>query len=110
LLQQFLVDYQNTVLKAQQEVDDGLATYSQSRLQTAFLYRGVEAAIAALRIGAEQYGQGVTSFITLLTAEQNLLQAQNSLAMASANISLGLLTAIFRAPAADGRYVRTAIS
>jgi outer membrane protein TolC len=105
LLQQLLVDYQNTVLKAQQEVDDGLATYSQSRLQTAFLYRGVEAAIAALRIGTEQYGQGATSFIILLTAEQNLLQAQNSL-----DISLRLLTAIFRAPAADGRYVRTAIS
>lgn len=96
LLQQLLVDYQNTVLKAQQEVDDGLATYSQSRLQAAFLDRSVQAAIGALRIGTEQYDQGATSFTTVLTAEQNLLQAQNSLAAASANIPLGL-TAIFRA-------------
>jgi NodT family efflux transporter outer membrane factor (OMF) lipoprotein len=96
LLQQLLVDYQNTVLKAQQEVDDGLATYSQSRLQAAFLYRSVQAAIGALKIATEQYGQGATSFTTVLTAEQNQLQAQNSLATASANIALGL-TAIFRA-------------
>jgi NodT family efflux transporter outer membrane factor (OMF) lipoprotein len=96
LLQQLLVDYQNTVLKAQQEVDDGIATYSQSRLQVAFLYRSVQAAISAFRISTEQYDQGATSFTTVLTAEQNLLQAQNSLAVASANIPLGL-TAIFRA-------------
>jgi NodT family efflux transporter outer membrane factor (OMF) lipoprotein len=96
LLQQLLVDYQNTVLKAQQEVDDGLATYSHSRLQAAFLDRSVQAAIGALRIGTEQYDQGATSFTTVLTAEQNLLQAQNGLAAASANIPLGL-TAIFRA-------------
>jgi NodT family efflux transporter outer membrane factor (OMF) lipoprotein len=96
LLQQLLVDYQNTVLKAQQEVDDGLATYSQSRVQAVILYRSVQAAIGALRIATEQYDQGATSFTTVLTAEQNLLQAQNSLATASANIPLGL-TAIFRA-------------
>jgi NodT family efflux transporter outer membrane factor (OMF) lipoprotein len=96
LLQQLLVDYQNTVLTAQKEVDDGLATYSQSRLQVAFLRRSVQAAIGALRIGTEQYEQGATSFTTVLTAEQNLLQAQNSLAGALANVPLGL-TAVFRA-------------
>jgi NodT family efflux transporter outer membrane factor (OMF) lipoprotein len=96
LLQQLLVDYQNTVLKAQQEVDDGLATTSQSRLQAAFLRRSVQAAIGALRIATEQYQQGATSFTTVLTAEQNLLQAQNSLTGALANSPLGL-TAVFRA-------------
>jgi hypothetical protein len=40
--------------------------------------------------------QGGVSFTTVLTAEQNLLQAQNSLASASANVPLGL-TAVFRA-------------
>jgi NodT family efflux transporter outer membrane factor (OMF) lipoprotein len=96
LLQQLLVDYQNTVLRAQKEVDDGLATYSLSRQQAAFLRRSVQAAIGALRIAMEQYQQGATSFTTVLTAEQNLLQAQNSLVVASANIPLGL-TAVFRA-------------
>jgi NodT family efflux transporter outer membrane factor (OMF) lipoprotein len=95
-LQQLLVDYQNTVLSAQQEVDNGLATYLQSRSQAAFLRRSVEAATGALRIASEQYQQGAVSFTTVLTAEQNLLQAQNSFAGASANVPLGL-TAVFRA-------------
>ena len=95
-LQQLLVDYQNTVLSAQQEVDNGLATYLQSRNQAAFLRRSVQAANGALRIAMEQYEQGATSFTTVLTAEQNLFQAQNSLAGASANVPLGL-TAVFRA-------------
>ncbi|MET4177541.1 efflux transporter outer membrane subunit [Bradyrhizobium sp. LA7.1] len=95
-LQQLLIDYQNTVLSAQQEVDNGLVTYVKSRSQAAYLRRSVEAANGALRIGLEQYEQGGTSFTTVLTAEQNLFQAQNGLAGASANVSLGL-TAVFRA-------------
>jgi NodT family efflux transporter outer membrane factor (OMF) lipoprotein len=95
-LQQLLIDYQNTVLSAQQEVDNGLATYPQSRNQAAYLRRSVEAANGAFKIALEQYEQGATSFTTVLTAEQNLFQAQNSLAGASANVPLGL-TAVFRA-------------
>ena len=95
-LEQLLVDYQSTVLSAQQEVDNGLATFLQSRNQAAYLRRSVQAAEGALRIAMEQYEQGATSFTTVLTAEQNLYQAQNSLAGATANVSLGL-TAVFRA-------------
>ena len=69
---------------------------SAIRNQAAYLRRSVEAANGALRIALEQYEQGATSFTTVLTAEQNLFQAQNSLAGASANVPLGL-TAVFRA-------------
>ena len=68
----------------------------QLRSQAAFLRRSVEAAKGALRIAPEQYEQGATSFTTVLTAEQNLFQAENTLAGASANVRLGL-TAVFRA-------------
>jgi NodT family efflux transporter outer membrane factor (OMF) lipoprotein len=95
-LQQLLVDYQNTVLSAQQEVDNGLATYLQSQNQAAFLRRSVQAANGAFKIALEQYEQGATSFTTVLTAEQNLFQAQSSLAGALANVPLGL-TVVFRA-------------
>jgi NodT family efflux transporter outer membrane factor (OMF) lipoprotein len=112
-LQQLLVDYQNTVLSAQQEVDNGLVTYLQSRNQAEFLRRSVQAANGALRIALEQYEQGATSFTTVLTAEQNLFQAQNSLAGALANVPLGL-TAVFRALGGgwqireDGNFVTAA--
>jgi hypothetical protein len=58
----------------------------------------------------EQYEQGATSFTTVLTAEQNLLRAQSSVAGALANVPQGL-TAVFRAPGGgwqirvDGNFV-----
>ncbi|MVT67296.1 efflux transporter outer membrane subunit [Bradyrhizobium pachyrhizi] len=95
-LQQLLVDYQNTVLKAQQQVDDGISSFLQSRIQVGYLRRSAEAARGALKIGTEQYEQGATDFTTVLTAEQNLFQAETSVATASANVALGA-TAIYRA-------------
>src|SRR5262245_38579545 len=72
--QELLIDYQNTVLKAQQEVEDGIATFFYSREQTEFLQRSVVAAEGALRIALLQYREGILDFTTVLTAEQNLFQ------------------------------------
>ena len=95
-LQQLLLDYQNIVLTAQQQVDNGLSTFLQSRRQVEFLRRSAQAASGALRVATEQYNQGATDFTTVLTAEQNLFQAESNLAVASSNVSLGL-TAVYRA-------------
>lgn len=91
--QESLTNYQNTVLKAQQEVEDGLAVFLDSRDQAAFLQKSVVAAEGALRIAFIQYRQGIADFTTVLTAEQNLYQAQNSLVMAQGNVPLGLISA-----------------
>jgi outer membrane protein TolC len=72
-LQQLLVDYQNTVLSAQQEVDNGLVAYLRSRNQAEFLRRSVQAANGAFRISLEQYEQGATSFTTVVCTE-NLIR------------------------------------
>ena len=49
-LQQYLVDYQNSVLTAQQQVEDGIATFLLSRSQAEYLRRSVAAANGALHI------------------------------------------------------------
>ena len=90
--QELLIDYQNTVLKAQQEVEDGIATFIYSREQAAFLKQSVVAAEGALRIALLQYREGILDFTTVLTAEQNLYQAQNNLVLATGSIALGLIT------------------
>lgn len=95
-LQQYLVDYQNTVLKAQQEVENGISAYLQSRLQAEYLRRSVVAANGALSIAMIEYNLGTRDFTTVLTAEQNLLQAETNLAIAQGNVPLGL-TMIYRA-------------
>jgi NodT family efflux transporter outer membrane factor (OMF) lipoprotein len=90
--QELLIDYQNTVLKAQKEVEDGIATFIYSREQTEFLRQSVVAAEGALRIALLQYREGILDFTTVLTAEQNLFQAQNNLVLATGGIALGLIT------------------
>src|ERR1700730_2705419 len=89
-LQGLLVDYQNTVLKAQQQVENGLTSFLQGREQVDFLRQSVAAANAALGIALLQYNLGTRDFTTVLTAEQNLYTAQNNLAMAEGNVSAGL--------------------
>ena len=95
-LQGLLVDYQNTVLKAQKEVEDGLATYRDSQVQVAYLRQSVAAAEKALEIALIEFTLGTRDFTPVLTAEQNLYTAQNDLAIASGNVSAGL-TSVFRA-------------
>ena len=47
---------------------------------------------AHLRIALLQYREGILDFTTVLTAEQNLYQAQNNLVLATGSIALGLIT------------------
>lgn len=94
--QELLVDYLNTVLKAQQEVENGIALFTQSRFEVEFLSRSVTAAQGALRIALIQYKEGTMDFTTVLLAEQNLFTAENSLALAQGAVPLGVI-ATYRA-------------
>jgi len=94
--QGLLVDYQNTVLKAQQDVENGIALFSQSRSEVEFLIKSVTAAQGALRIAMLQYKEGTMDFTTVLLAEQNLYVAENSLALAQGMVPLGVI-ATYRA-------------
>ena len=91
-----LLDYQNTVLKAQKEVEDGLATFLQSREAAAALQRSVIAARKALDIAVLQYQVGTRDFTTVLTAERNLYDAENNFIVASGGTSNGLVQ-VYRA-------------
>src|ERR1700756_1945597 len=89
-LQTLLVDYQNAVLQAQQQVENSLTSFLQGREQVDFLRESVAAANAALGIALLQYNLGTRDFTTVLTAEQNLYTAQNDLAMAEGSVATGL--------------------
>jgi NodT family efflux transporter outer membrane factor (OMF) lipoprotein len=92
-LQGLLVEYRNVVLKAQQEVENGITEFSQSRAEAAFLQTSVVAATGAFQIALLQYKEGTVDFNVVLNAEENLYKAQNSLAVAQGNIPLGLIKA-----------------
>jgi NodT family efflux transporter outer membrane factor (OMF) lipoprotein len=89
-LQELLVDYQNSVLTAQKQVEDGLATFVEGRKAVDDLRASVAAANAALGLAFIQYQLGTRDFTTVLTAEQNLYTAEIDLATAEGNVSSGL--------------------
>src|SRR5260370_12760175 len=95
-VESLLVDYQNAVLKAQQDVENGLTSFLQGREQVDLLRESVAAANAALGIALLQYNLGTRDFTTVLTAEQNLYTAQNNLAMAEGGVPSGLAS-VYRA-------------
>ena len=68
------------VLKAQQEVEDGLSATSSSRARRSEYLRKSAAAAEARSGSRSSNSNGTRDFTTVLTAEQNLYAAQNNLA------------------------------
>jgi NodT family efflux transporter outer membrane factor (OMF) lipoprotein len=91
-LQALLSNYQTVVLKAQREVEDGLSGFLNGRQQVAYLRLSVAAARSALSVATSEYQLGSRDFTTVLTAEQNLYQAEISLASAQGSVAVSLTT------------------
>jgi NodT family efflux transporter outer membrane factor (OMF) lipoprotein len=89
--QELLLNYQNLVLKAQQEVEDGLAAYLRSRERAELLARSADSAKNALELAVLQYQGGIADFTTVVTAQQALLATQDSLASSLGDTANGLV-------------------
>src|SRR5512138_2032062 len=68
--QQAVLNYQNTVLLAQREVEDGLATFVQQQRAVTHLDKAAGAARRSTRLAVVQYTGGQADYTTVLTAEQ----------------------------------------
>jgi NodT family efflux transporter outer membrane factor (OMF) lipoprotein len=89
--QALIADYQNTVLSAQQEVEDGLIGFLNAQQRTDFLELSAAAAKRSLDLATLQYREGIADFTTVLLAEQNLLQQQDALAVSQGDIPTFLI-------------------
>ncbi len=89
--QELLVTYLNTVLSAQQDVEDNLTGFLRSEEEAGSLAESAEAAQSSLKLAVIQYREGITDFTTVLTAQQFLLSVEDSLATAMGNISTFLV-------------------
>lgn len=94
--QELLLAYQNTVLQAQQEVEDSLVAFLQSQAQAKFLAESAAAAQRSVDLAILQYREGITDFTTVLTAQQSLLTQQDNLATTVGDIALNLV-GVYRA-------------
>lgn len=94
--QEAILSYQDTVLRAQREVENALIAFLNARRRAEFLEQSCAAAKRSLDLAVIQYQQGMTDFTTVLTAEQELLTQQNNLAVTQGDISLNLVS-LYRA-------------
>jgi NodT family efflux transporter outer membrane factor (OMF) lipoprotein len=89
--QEAAITYQRTVLNALHEVDNALTAYDAEQRRRDRLERAVEENRRAVRLAQERYAQGVADFLSVLTAEQNLLAAEQQLTNSVTNVSTDLV-------------------
>jgi NodT family efflux transporter outer membrane factor (OMF) lipoprotein len=94
--QELVVAYQNTVLRANKEAEDGLVTFLRSQRRSRLLDEGVIAAKKARAIVVFQYEQGAVDFNRYAVIERDLVTQEDLAAQARGEISQGLIT-VFRA-------------
>jgi NodT family efflux transporter outer membrane factor (OMF) lipoprotein len=94
--QELIFGYQDTVLRAQQEVEDGLTAFLKAQNRLVSLEQAAEAAKRSADLALIQYREGATDYTTVLTAQQALLSQQDSLATGQGNVPEALI-AIYRA-------------
>lgn len=96
LFQQTLLNYQNTVLKAQQEVQDFITQYIQAKQTVKILTKANRSALASTKLAIIRYKEGETIYTTVLDSQREQLQVQSSLVQAKGDIDLAL-AGLFRA-------------
>jgi outer membrane protein TolC len=94
--QQQLVDYQNTVLEAAREVEDGLVGYLKSQEATAFARNAAAAAQRSADLAMTQYREGAVDYQRVLEAQRSLLQEQITLTQSRSSIATNLI-ALYKA-------------
>lgn len=96
VLQQALLGYQQAVLQAQREVEDGLSGFVGAQRTAAALRRAVAASRRAAAVALTQYEQGQTDYTTVVTSQRMLLMQEDHLAQAEAEIPMKLIS-VYRA-------------
>ena len=100
--QELVATYQNTVLNANQEVENGLVQFLRAQERTRSQAAGVNDAAKAVNIVLAQYAAGTVDLTRVTLLQQNLVTAEDTLAQAQGEIALGLIQ-VYRAWAAAGK-------
>jgi outer membrane protein TolC len=94
--QQALVNYENTVLKAAQEVEDALIGFLKAQQSASDLQKSVDAARLAVDLSLIQYREGAVDLQRVVDSQTRLLTEMNSLAQTRSSIATNLI-AVYKA-------------
>lgn len=89
--QQEVVRYENTVLKAQREVEDALAQFLRSKERTARLQTSADAAERAVHIARVQYREGKVDFNQVFVLEASLVARQDKLVESRNDVAVAVV-------------------
>jgi multidrug efflux system outer membrane protein len=76
ITQQFLFEFENSVLNAFREVEDALVEIKTYRQELAAVGRQLKAAKNANKLSRERYNQGVSSYLEVLETERRLFSTE----------------------------------
>ncbi len=94
--QQLAVEYQNTVLKAAQEVEDAIVAFLQAQEEVRFLAESVAASKRSVDLSLTQYREGLIDYTRVLQSEEFLVRQQDRLAETTGAIARNLI-AVYKA-------------
>jgi NodT family efflux transporter outer membrane factor (OMF) lipoprotein len=94
--QELVAVYQQKVLSAAQEVENGIITFLNARREAESLAASVRDAERSLKLTTDQFNAGVIDFTPVFVAQQFLAQDQIQYAQAVGDIALGLIN-VYRA-------------
>lgn len=86
------ISYAKTVLTAFTQVNTALTTYQQEHATLDALNTNVQQSQIALSLATEQYKQGLADYLTVLTAQQSVLSAQQNQAQSLERLGTDLVT------------------
>jgi len=90
-LQQLLVNYQNVVLQAAQEVEDSTVGFVRAQEQARFLNESVTAALRSVDLAVIQYRDGAADYTRVLDTQRSLALQQDQSAVARGGIASNLI-------------------
>jgi outer membrane protein TolC len=91
-----VLNYQNTVLQAQAEVENGLSAFTSARRAMQLLNQASETAGKSADLALNRYQQGQNDYSIVLTAQQQQLQIADSAVSARGSAILALIS-VYRA-------------
>lgn len=89
--QQLVVNYKNTVLNAQREVEDAMIAYTQSKEEEQFLKDSVDAVRRSVEISMIQYREGVIDYQRVLDSQRFLSSQSDRLTEVSGQVGTNLI-------------------
>lgn len=90
--QQLVVNYQNTVLSAAQEVEDSLVAFLRSQEEVAYLAESVAAAKRSVDLSLVQYREGLVDFQRVLDTQRFQTQEEDLWTTTRGNVALNLIS------------------